>query len=290
MDALTIEADPREVDAVDNLLPPAKEIALMAETPIVTQPSAQDDMAALIAADPSLAAAVAFARIPGINEGMFDRLMAFQTQEKALQAEERFNEAMAAAQSEIEPVARTAENSQTKSWYAKLEAVDAAIRPIYLRHGFNVAYNTVPPLTPGNIRVECEVSLGRHSKKYWREAPADTLGPKGTAVKTVLHGGGSTETFLKRYAVTGAFNVVFKTLVDDDGVRGGQTFIEFDQIQQLRDLIGQTKRTEAKFIRTMISRIDGSSAESFNDVEVKDFPRVLNTLKVIVQQEAVKQE
>ena len=102
---------------------------------------------------------------PGVNPEMFDRLVAWQEREQARQAEEAFNAAMNAAQAEIMPVARTAENSQTKSFYAKLEAVDAAIRPIYLRHGFNVAYGTVPPLVPGNIRVECEVSLGRHSKK-----------------------------------------------------------------------------------------------------------------------------
>ena len=111
---------------------------------------------------------------PGVNPEMFDRLVAWQEREEERQAEERFNAAMNRAQAEIQPVARNAENKHTNSFYATLEAVDAAIRPIYLRHGFNVSYGTVEPLTPGQIRVVCEVALERHKKLYYREAPADT--------------------------------------------------------------------------------------------------------------------
>lgn len=190
---------------------------------------------------------IELAAMPGTNPEMFDRLVAWQEREEARQAEEQFNEAMNRAQNEIQPVARRTENSQTKSFYAKLEAVDEAIRPIYLRHGFAVSYNTVPPLVPGNVRVECEVAHGRHSKKYHREAPADTLGPKGTAVKTVLHGGGSTETFLKRYAVCGAFNVVFAGM-DDDGVRGGMVFMTGEQVAELADLLKVGGGSEAALL------------------------------------------
>ena len=116
---------------------------------------------------------------PGVNPEMFDRLVAWQEREEERQAEERFNAAMNRAQAEIQPVARNAENKHTNSFYATLEDVDAAIRPIYLRHGFTLSsYGTVEPLTPGQIRVMCEVALGRHKKLYYREAAADTLGPR----------------------------------------------------------------------------------------------------------------
>ncbi len=234
--------------------------------------------------DPVLAQAAAIARIPGLNESMFDRLMGWQERERAAQAEERFNETMNRCQAEIEPIARTAENKQTGSFYAKLEAVDAAIRPIYSRHGFAVKYNTVSPLTPGNIRVECAVSLGRHTERFYREAPADTLGPKGTATKTALHGGGSSETYLKRYAVSGAFNVVFRTVTDDDGVRGGMSFVGPDQVKQLRDMANEAGRDERKFLKGMVSRLDGTAPEAFEEVESKDFVRLSNTLHLIINQ------
>lgn len=221
-----------------------------------------------------------------VNPDMFDRLVAWQEREQAKQAEEAFNNAMNLAQAEIEPVARTAENSQTKSFYAKLEAVDAAIRPIYLRHGFSVSYNTVPPLTPGNVRVECEVSRGRHSKKYYREAPADTLGPKGTAVKTVLHGGGSTETFLKRYAVCGAFNVVFRSM-DDDGVRGGQRFISNEQIDELQGLCQEVGRDEASFV----SRLFAGKIHHFNEIEEgSGYIAARSTLLAMVDQKRQREQ
>lgn len=217
-----------------------------------------------------------------VNPEMFDRLVAWQEREQAFQAEEAFNGAMNLAQSEILPVARTAENSQTKSFYAKLEAVDGAIRPIYLKHGFNVAYNTVPPLIPGNVRIECEVSRGRHSKKYYREAPADTLGPKGTAVKTVLHGGGSTETFLKRYAVCGAFNVVFRG-IDDDGVRGGQRFITEEAADELRDLCAQCGRQEGQFLDQLFA----GKVRSFDELEAgSGFLAAKSTMEAILRQRA----
>lgn len=216
---------------------------------------------------------------PGVNPEMFDRLVAWQEREQARQAEEAFNAAMNAAQAEIMPVARTAENSQTKSFYAKLEAVDAAIRPIYLRHGFNVAYGTVPPLVPGNIRVECEVSLGRHSKKYYREAPADTLGPKGSAVKTVLHGGGSTETYLKRYAVCGAFNVVFRDQ-DDDGERGGKKFIGPEECARLRRGITKAGEKEEAFIEDAT----GGRAHRAEEVTEKEYGLLLNTLTDLIRE------
>jgi ERF superfamily len=223
------------------------------------------------------------ASLPGVNPEMAAMLIQWQDRERSSQAEERFNNAMNHAQAEIEPVARTAENTQTKSFYAKLEAVDEAIRPIYLRHGFNVAYNTIQPLTPGNIRVECEVSLGRHSKKYYREAPADTLGPKGSAVKTVLHGGGSTETYLKRYAVCGAFNVVFRNQ-DDDGQRGGKKFLTPDQAAELVDLIAQAGFDE----RSWVERRTAGVAHSVDEIEVPQFVILKNMLEQTIAQRAAK--
>lgn len=277
----TLEADPKTFD-LDAPLEQGQDVAVREGGQPATR-APQDDPVAMV--DPVLAQAAAIARLPGLNEGMFDRLMAWQERERSAQAEERFNEAMNAAQREIEPVARTTENKQIGNFFAKLEAVDAAIRPIYSRHGFAVKYNTVPPLSPGNIRVECAVSLGRHTERFYREAPPDTVGPQGKAVKTLLHGGGSSETFLKRYAVCGAFNVVFRSLTDDDGVRGGQSFISPDQAQQLRDMLAKTKRKEVSFIGRMASDLDGKPLRTFDDLEVKDFLRVSNTLALIIQQE-----
>lgn len=196
---------------------------------------------------PIVAKIMELASAANVNPEMFDRLVAWQEREQARQAEAAYNVAMNAAQAEVQPVARTTENTQTKSFYAKLEAVDAAIRPIYLRHGFSLEYNTVAPLAPGNIRVECRCSHTGYSRLFYREAPADTLGPKGSAVKTALHGGGSTETYLKRYIACGIFNVVFKNQ-DDDGNRGGTVYATPDQVEKIEDLLKEAVADRTKFM------------------------------------------
>ena len=256
-----------EVDAVEHLMPQAQNVAIRPEMSLATT---EPDIAM---ADPILAQAAAIARLPGLNEAMFAKLMEWQQEERAAQAKERWTEAMNKAQAEIVPVARTVQNTQTKSMYAKLEAVDAAIRPIYLRHGFTVSYNTVPPLVSGNIRVECAVSLGRHTELYYREAKPDTVGPQGKAVKTELHGGASSETFMKRYALCGAFNVVFRGL-DDDGVRGGKEFVTDEQLDILQKLVEETQTKLPEFFAVMVSE----EIHELNEVSQLDFTRLANAL------------
>ncbi len=171
-----------------------------------------------------------------------ERLWAIYREEQASIALEEFNEALNAAQEEIEPVARTAENTATRSWYAKLEEVDKAIRPIYLKHGFSVSYNEIPAFTPGNVRIQCRCARGKHVELYSREAPPDVLGPRGSPTKTMLHGIGSADTFLKRYIVCGIFNVVFRDM-DDDGIGGP---IDDAQIAHIRELIQQVTVLDPK--------------------------------------------
>ncbi len=218
-----------------------------------------------------LSAIVELASNPALDIAKFEAMVQMQERMERRQAEIKYNEAMNAAQAEIQPVARTAENTQTRSFYAKLEDVDAAIRPIYLRHGFSLSFGTVEPLVAGNIRVECICAHSAgHSQRFHREAPADTLGPKGSPVKTVLHGGGSTETFLKRYLTCGVFNVVFKNQ-DDDGVRAGNVLISDESVKRLNDLLMETKSDLTGFLRFM--GVDG-----LPDITIGNYPTAVNAL------------
>ncbi len=210
-------------------------------------------------------------RDSSVDVAKLEALLRMQREIKADWASVEYNKAMNAAQAEVQPVARTAENTQTHSFYAKLEHVDAALRPIYLRHGFSLSYNTVAPLVAGNIRVECRCAhIAGHSELFYREAPADTLGPKGTAVKTILHGGGSTETYLKRYLSCGIFNIVFQNQ-DDDGVRGGQRFIDGESVRTLDGLIRETKSDFRRFCELF-------GVHGLPEIEVKDYPGAVNAL------------
>jgi hypothetical protein len=218
-----------------------------------------------------LSAIVELASNPSLDIAKFEAMVQMQERMERRQAEIAYNKAMNEAQAEIQPVARTAENTQTRSFYAKLEDVDAAIRPIYLKHGFSLSFGTVEPLVAGNIRVECICAHAMgHSQRFHREAPADTLGPKGSPVKTVLHGGGSTETFLKRYLTCGVFNVVFKNM-DDDGVKAGNALIDDESVKRLSDLVMETKSDLTGFLRFM-------GVAGLPEIKVGDYPTAINAL------------
>lgn len=208
---------------------------------------------------------------PSVDIAKMQALWAMQIQIETRQAARDFADALNRAQAEISPVVRTTENTQTRSFFARLEDVDRAIRPIYVRHGFALSFNTVAPLVEGHIRIECLCShRGGHTERYGREAPADTLGPKGSAVKTQLHGGASTETFLKRYITCGIFNVVFVG-ADDDGNKGGAEYIDGETVKEIDMLLRETKSDLARFLHFM-------KADSIPQITVFDLPRGMNML------------
>lgn len=220
---------------------------------------------------------------PNIDVAKLEALLRMQRQIVGEDARVQFIRAMSQAQAEIMPVVRDAENLQTKSFYAKLEKVDAAIRPIYIKHGFSLSFDEEPSEGP-NMMIVCEVShVAGHSKKYRLNAPPDTLGPKGTPTKTVLHGRGSTVTFLRRYLTCNIFNVVFKNQ-DDDGVRGGRRFISEEQAEELRTLTKEAGRVEG----ALLDRLFSGQVRSFEEVESGAFVVVKNTLDGIVQQQKTK--
>jgi hypothetical protein len=157
-------------------------------------------------------------RDPSIDVTKLEALMRMQREIVADDARLQYNRAMAAAQGEMLPVVRDATNDQTRSKYARLETIDAAIRPIYTKHGFILEFNSESIDGP-NERIVCECShVSGHAKKFQLEAAPDTAGPQGKANKTQLHGLASTVSYLRRYLTCMIFNVVLAN-DDNDGNR-----------------------------------------------------------------------
>jgi hypothetical protein len=158
------------------------------------------------------------------------------------QAQQEFNRAMSAAQSEMRAIRRDGKNDQTHSRYARLETIDDEIRPIYCAHGFSLTFSTEPAVDPANIRVVCEIAhSGGHVKKLGLESPPDVMGAKGLVNKTALHGLGSTVSYLRRYLTCMIFNVVLYN-DDDDGNRGGLRQAAYDEENARRAAAMKTQR------------------------------------------------
>jgi hypothetical protein len=155
-------------------------------------------------------------RDSSVDVAKLEALLQMQERVMRAQAKQEFTQALSAVAAELEPVARDARNPHTNTRYAKLEAIDAALRPIYSRHGFSVRYGA-EPTDAGLVHVTCTLShLGGHSETLGLTAPTDAIGTGGRQSKTGVQAIGSTVTYLRRYLLTMALNVTFMD-EDDDG-------------------------------------------------------------------------
>jgi hypothetical protein len=157
---------------------------------------------------------------PNVDVDKFERFMQMRERELARSAQEQFNAAMAAAQAEMRAIAADAYNSQTKSKYASCAALDRVLRPIYVKHGFAMSFNTDDAPAADMLRVLCDVThAGGHCKTYRIDMPADGKGAKGGDVMTKTHATGAASSYGQRYLLKMIWNVA----VGDDDNDGNET-------------------------------------------------------------------
>jgi hypothetical protein len=160
------------------------------------------------------------ARDPNVDIDKMERLMGMAERMSARQAEQAFNEAMNAAQAELQPVAANADNPQTHSKYASYTALDREVRPIYSRHGFSLSFNTAEGAPAEHVRLVCKVRhRDGHTEPYHVDMPADGKGAKGGDVMTKTHAAGAAMSYGQRYLLKLIFNIAVG--VDDDGNSNG---------------------------------------------------------------------
>lgn len=158
---------------------------------------------------------------PNFDVEKLDRLLAMQERVAQRTAEMAFNAAMQAAQSEMPQVYRDAKNEQTRSRYARLESISAAIRPVITQHGFSLSYGTDTSPLKDHYRVTCVVAhAGGFSRTYFADIPTDANGMKGSQNKTATHAFGSTMSYGRRYLLLMVFDIAL-TNDDDDGQSAG---------------------------------------------------------------------
>lgn len=160
------------------------------------------------------------ARDQNVDIDKMERLILMQERMHARRAELEFDNAMADAQQEMQPVRKDANNPQTRSKYASYGALDTAIRPVYTRHGFSLSFDTADGAPADCVRVVCKVAhRSGHRERPHIDIPADGKGAKGGDVMTKTHATGSAVSYGKRYLLCMIFNIA--TGNDDDGNRAG---------------------------------------------------------------------
>ena len=163
------------------------------------------------------------AQDPNVDIDKMERLL--QMQERILERQSfiRFNEDLAAAQAEMEPIVRDAPNKQTSSRYARLETIVEKITPIRAKYGFSVSFTTAECPKENHIRIVGELlHTSGYSRTYADDYPLDLTGIQGSPNKTRIHAHASTITYGRRYLTCMMFDLAIKDDDDDGNAAGNQ--------------------------------------------------------------------
>lgn len=216
-------------------------------------------------------------RDPSVDVEKMERLLAMHERVMAENARRAFMAAFKDAKSEMKAVVRNKYNEQTKSGYADLDAVSAAIDPLYERFGFSMSFGSFPATKDGHYGVSCVLMHEEgHEKSYSAEVPADMTGMKGTQNKTATHGFGSTMSYGRRYLKLMVWDIATR---DDDG-NDASTIetISAEQAKAFRDLLKAKGKNEQRFVAYVNDQCSYPVAK-IEDLWAADFEAVYATLK-----------
>ena len=164
------------------------------------------------------------ARDPAVDVEKVERLYALyerrQADERARAAEAAFEDAFAKAQGEMRKVGKNQFNPQTRSRYASLDAVLAAIMGPLTAHGLSLSFGREHNPPEGCIVVTARVAGFGFSRVWSRPVPVANTGMQGKVNMTMVHADASAETYGKRYLA----NAIFALAIgeeDDDGNQAG---------------------------------------------------------------------
>lgn len=169
---------------------------------------------------------------------VIERLAALQEKAMAREAEMQFNDAMNAAQSEIGRIAPDATNKSTNSMWATFAKLDKVVRPIYIKNGFSLSFNSGDSPLPQTVRVQCYVShRGGHTRIYTcPPMPSDGKGAKGGDVMTPTHATGSAMSYGARYLLKYIFNIAVGEEDDDGNLTNGNMVEQIEWLMNAKDL------------------------------------------------------
>jgi hypothetical protein len=191
---------------------------------------------------------------PRVDVEKLKGLMDLKERADARAAEAAFAISMKECQSEMVSVVRDAMNEHTRSKYARLETIDAQIRPVYTRHGFSLSFNS-PQTDDSGVTVSCRASHeAGHSRDYQLSGSLDGVGAQGKANKTSIQALGSTVSYLRRYLTCMIFNVTLTNEDNDGNVGRAAAHITQEQVDNIECLIaelGMTPQNVSTFLLMM---------------------------------------
>lgn len=169
-----------------------------------------DDHAAPIA-DPMISMIERIIASPELPIERLNAVMDLRERQMNKEAEQDFNRAFAAAMAEMPNVPRTGRNKHLNRDYSTLDDLIKITRPVLAKHGLSLNWQTGTEADQIWVRAIVRHS-GGHQISTEERGSRDKSGSMN-----VLQGGGSTQTYLKRYTGFAILGMASGDEQDDDG-------------------------------------------------------------------------
>lgn len=203
---------------------------------------------------------------PNVDIDKMERLFAMRERMLEREAKSAFDSALAAVKADVPVVIRNKHNKQTQSNYADLAAISQAVDPILAKHGFSLSFGTDKSVLDNHYGITADLTHeGGYSRQYRADVPASTVGIKGNAMMTPIHGFGSAMSYGRRYLK--CLIVDISTGDDDDGIKAGSgETVSDDQVKRLlalKDEVGADLERFCQYFR--IERLPDLPANQFDN-------------------------
>lgn len=210
----------------------------------MTEITKADHVESLAIADPMVSMIERVALNPDLPIERLTALMDMRERQMDKEAEQVFNQAFAAAMAEMPDVPKSGHNKHSGQRYSTLDDLIRTTRPVLARHGLSLNWQTT--ISGNEYSV---TAIVRHAMGHSIQTTLSGARDNGKQMNA-LQGGGSTETYLKRYTGFSILGLSSGDEIDDDGgASSAPKNITADQAAELRKLIEETGTDEIKFHR-----------------------------------------
>ncbi|TPG51373.1 ERF family protein [Rhodanobacter glycinis] len=207
------------------------------------------------------------ARDPSVDMDKMERLVQMKVAEDKRQAQASFDAAMADLQPELPTIGERGKavvQGQTRYTFALWEDINAAIKPVLMKHGFALTFRT--SFADGITVTGVLSHRAGHREETSITLPSDSSGSKN-AVQAVA----SSVSYGKRYTAGALLNLTSHG-EDDDAYRAAVETISEEQEILINDMLEATGSDKAKFLKWL-------KVERVIDIPAKSFDSVMVTLK-----------
>lgn len=205
------------------------------------------------------------AKDPSVNVEKLERLLAIKERLDADKRKTAFFAALARLQEKLPQLTKAGRildrEGATRNRYAKLEDIDATIRPLCAEEGFSFSFDSVSGKDGGAVYSCAMQHREGHVETKTLFLPLDAGQGRNN-----VQSAGSSISYAKRYLLGMHLHLVTRD-EDDDG-NGGRGPIKEDQAAHLRAEIASVKGDEARFLKWI-------GAATIEDITADKYTRAL---------------